>query len=277
MVRRIYTYEMICFLRENYKLFRLPELTQKFNDKFGENKTTSQIRACLHNNSITCGRKPGLLKGERCLLLSPEQVEFVKREYKKRSRQYLLEAINRKFGLSLKLKQLTSFVKNHNITCGRTGQYVKGNVPYNTGTKGQGICKPNSGSFLKGHVSGNTKPLGSERICSKDGFILVKVAENNPYTGARTRFKHKHVVVWEKNNGPVPQGMIVRLIDGDPTNCEPENLLLVTRAEHLRLNQLGLASYPEELKPTVVAIAKLEVTTFARARKTLRSEQCQEI
>lgn len=261
-----YTIDQLAFLEAGYPALSLVDLTKKFNRFFGLDKTTSQIKSTLTNHSITCGRPTGRARGYS-FLFTPEQVCFIRKNYAALSPLQLTEAVNKKFTLQVTAGQIKSFVKNHGIVSGRTGRFEKGNKPWNTGTRGQGICKPNSGNFRKGDVPANSRPLGSERVCSKDGFILVKVAEENPYTGAKTRFRHKHVLEYEKHNGPVPEGMIVRLMDGDPTNCEPGNLLLVTRAEHLYLNRMGLSNYPGELKPTVVAIAKLEAKTFSRQKE----------
>ena len=122
-------------------------------------------------------------------------------------------------------------------------------------------------SFKKGNAPPNRKPLFSERVCPKDGFILIKVPERNPYTGFPTRYKHKHVYVYEQEHGPVPEGMVVALIDGDKTNCEPENLMLISRATLLNLNQLGYKDMPDKLKPSVLALAKLQVKTWAKEKK----------
>lgn len=66
--------------------------------------------------------------------------------------------------------------------------------------------------------------------------------------------------------GPVPKGMVVVLRDGDKLNIEPENLMLISRAELLRLNQCGYKDTPAELKPSVLAMARLEVKTFAMTK-----------
>lgn len=126
--------------------------------------------------------------------------------------------------------------------------------------------KPNSGNFQKGHVPANRKPIGSERI-SRDGFIEIKVAEKNPYTGFPTRYKHKHVHVWEQRNGPVPDGMVVAFKDSDPTNCNINNLMLLSRAELLKLNQHGYKKMPVELKPSILAVSKLQVKAMAKERE----------
>ena len=116
----------------------------------------------------------------------------------------------------------------------------------------------------------NLKPIGHERIRPKDGFILIKVVEKNPYTGSPTRYKHKHVHVWEQANGPVPEGMVVALRDSDKTNCEPDKLMLISQAELLELNRHGYRNVPVEIKPSVLALTKLKVKTWAKEKKTNR-------
>lgn len=46
--------------------------------------------------------------------------------------------------------------------------------------------------------------------------------------------KRLHRVVWEYHNGPVPKGMHIHHIDGNPQNNEIANLELKKPAEHLR-------------------------------------------
>lgn len=234
-----------------------------FNAEFGLNKTASALRAALSNHRITCGRKAG----ERmmpCRLYSKEQVLFLKVNYAGRSVAELTDLYNAQFGTEMTKDQIKSFVSNRHIISGRTGYFPKGHVPWNTDTKG--VMKPNSGNFQKGSVPKNTRPLWSERTDSKDGFVLIKVPEANPYTKAQTRFKHKHVWVWEQLHGPVPAGMVVAFKDGDKKNCEPDNLMLISRAELLYLNQHDYQGMPAELRETLVALAKLEVKLFSLTR-----------
>lgn len=264
-MRRSYTQKQLDFLREGYKTQRVPELTAAFNAEFNQSRTENAIKATLTREGFKCGRKPGFRKGER-LTYTPEQVAFVRENYRTMSRKELTEAFNGHFYMDKTVNQITSFVKNHKIKSGRTGQYEKGNVPWTAGMAGKGVCKPNSGSFRKGDVPVNTREMGSERI-SKDGFTLVKVKEDNPYTGAKTRFKHKHVVIWEDANGPVPDNHVIRFLDGDKTNITLENLGLFTRAESLQMSRLGFSDVPKELKPTITVMAKLDAKRFELERE----------
>ncbi len=264
MARFIYSPEQLAWLRAKCSRLAIGKLTADFNARFKLAKTESQIKSGLCNHQITGGRGPK--KGLRPRkLFTPKQAAFVAAQFPLLSIADLTAAVNAKYSLSLRPSQLKSYVSNHSITSGRSGRFAKGDLPWNTGRKG--YMGANSTSFRKGDVPPNRQPLGTERICSKDGYIQIKIAETNPYTGAPTRYKNKQQVVWEREHGPVPKGMVVRLIDGDKTNCAPENLLLISRAEHLRLTRLGVNDYPLELRPSVVAIAKLEVKTFDRIRQ----------
>jgi hypothetical protein len=97
---------------------------------------------------------------------------------------------------------------------------------------------------------------------------MIKVKERNPHTGSPTRFKAKHVVVWEKKHGPVPKGTALIFKDGNVENCRIGNLEIVTRAELLKLNQLGYRKFPSQLKPTVLILAKLKTKTSQLNRKS---------
>jgi len=261
---RKYTQEQLLFLWLGYRELQVPELTVAFNESFNSDKSRLAIKSALTNHGFVCCRKGNGQTG-KYKYLNDEHVEFIKREYVNLSVKDLTAALNKKFNLTLKVSQIKYFVHNHKIDSGRTGHFSKGHMPWNTGTKG--VCKPSSTSFKKGHVPANLKTFGDERICSKDGYVLVKVDEVNPYTGYRGWYRPKHHVVWEQHNAPIPDDMILRFKDGDKLNCDISNLELVSRALHLHLNRKNHAEQPDELKPAVRAIAELEVATFAKRKE----------
>lgn len=198
---------------------------------------------------------------------TPQHLEFLRDGYRRMTLRSLTKALNNRFGLSKTESQIKQTMQRNGIRSGRTGCFEKGHAPWNAGTKGQGLTGANPGSFKKGSVPANVKPVGFERICKKDGFISIKINEANPYTGFSTRFKHKQVYVWEQEHGPVPKGMVVAFKDSDKTNCDPGNLMLISRAELLWLNRNGYKDTPDELKPSLLALAKLKVRTFEKDRE----------
>ncbi len=254
-----YTEQQIDFIREGFLLMKIPELTIKFNAEFGSNKTIHAIKTAVTSRGFTCGRKGGFEKGDY-KLLNKMQTAYIVEKYKLLSVIELTKELNEKFNISLRVNQIRTFVHNHGIESGRTGCFKKGCVPANKGTKG--LTRANVASFKKGDIPQNIRPVGSERFDTKDGSILIKINKPNPYTNAKTRWVHKHVYVWEQAYGPKPKNMVVHFKDGDNKKCDLSNLELITRAELLYLNQHRFRDLPNDLKPEMRALAKLEATRF---------------
>jgi hypothetical protein len=159
------------------------------------------------------------------------------------------------------LSNFNSLCKRKGWMTGRTGCFRKGQAPANKGKKMP--FNPNSArtQFKKGQLPHNSRGAGHERICSKDGYVILIVEETNPHTGASTRPVHKHRYLWEKLNGPVPEGHRLKCLDGDKTNTDPSNWEAVPMGLAPRLNGRfgrGYDAAPAELKPTIMLTAKLE-------------------
>lgn len=167
-------------------------------------------------------------------LLTEEQEKFICLNVKGKGNEELTELVNKKFNLNLSRQQIKTWKNNHNVTSGLTGYFPKGHVPINKGTKGMFNVGGNKTSFKKGHQPTNYKPVGTERIDSKEGYIIIKVQDEGPW---EKRWRQKHRVVWEKENGPIPKGHVLIFLDQDKTNCSLDNLRLITQNQNARLNQ----------------------------------------
>lgn len=147
---------------------------------------------------------------------------------------------------------------------GRTGGFPKGITPHNKGKKmpPEIRAKRLATAFRKGSVPANRKPLWTERM-GRSGYIEISVPERNPYTGHSTRYRQKHTYLWEQVNGPVPDGHALKCLDGDKTNCDPANWIAIPRALLPRLSganrgRIAYDTAPPDLKPALLAIARLE-------------------
>lgn len=152
---------------------------------------------------------------------------------------------------------------------GRDGCFKPGLQPWNTGKKMAYNANSARTRFKKGGVPPNAKYLGYERR-TKDGYIEVSVAETNPHTGYERRFVLKHRRLWEQKNGPVPRGMCLKAIDGNRLNTDPVNWELIPRSILLTLNrnaELHYDSAAPEIRPSIMAIAKLKHARFAAQRR----------
>ena len=255
-----YTDEHLEFLRDGYQRMTVVELTSAFNARYGSHQSRPAIGTTIKREKITRARR--ILPG-RYRAFCRERAEFLRDSYRALPLSDLVNAFNARFGTDTPMSKIRGFVHNNGIKSGRTGRFEKGQAVWNKGVKG--YMGANRTSFRKGHTPKNLTPLGTERI-NKDGYIELKVAERNPYTGFPTRYRLKHQVIWEAAHGPVPSGKVVIFTDGDRSKCVIENLSCITRSELARLNQFGYSALEAELKPTMMMLAKLKVKTFDRLR-----------
>lgn len=169
---------------------------------------------------------------------------------------------------------LNQLRKREGFRTGRTGQFEKGLVPFNKGKRceeGKGGRHPNAQrtQFKKGNLPHNTHYLGHERV-SKDGYVEISIDERNPHTGFERRYVLKHKHLWEKANGPVPEGHCLKCLDGNRLNTDPTNWELIPRAMQPYLQGrygFDFDGAEPELRPTMMAVAKAKHA--ARVRKAV--------
>lgn len=159
------------------------------------------------------------------------------------------------------LSNFNSLCKRNGWLTGRTGQFTKGQTSHNAGKKGLRFPGSEKGWFRKGERRGVAtklyQPIGTERV-SKDGYRERKINDDMPL---QRRWRGVHLVEWEAKNGPLPKGHALKCLDGDKLNTDPSNWEAVPRALLPRLNGRFGRAYdeaPAELKPTIMATAKLE-------------------
>jgi hypothetical protein len=175
---------------------------------------------------------------------SKEQVSFIKENVKGRTNRELTDMFNAQFELNLKQSQIENFKKDRRLRSGL-------NLADFNFKPGQQVSKGTQ--FKKGDIPANYKPIGSERI-DRDGYTLVKVSDHKDW---HKRWRHKHKVVWEKANGPIPKGCCVLFGDGNRLNYDLNNLIIVTRAQLAILNKHKLVQTDAELTRTGVLVADL--------------------
>ena len=79
--RRIYTAEMLAWLRDYAKGRWLEEITDGFNEHFGTDLEPKNMRALLWNHRITSGVKLTRWKEKIHRITTPEQDELVRQRY----------------------------------------------------------------------------------------------------------------------------------------------------------------------------------------------------
>lgn len=184
-------------------------------------------------------------------LFTEEQDAFIRSNAKGLLNQELADLVNEAFGLNVTGTQVKCYKRNHQIKSGVTGHFEKGQAPANKGKKYPG--QTNKTSFKKGQKAHNYKPVGTERI-DWDGYVLIKVSDEGPW---HKRWRHKHKVLWEEVNGPIPKGHCLLFLDGNKQNTSLDNLQLITRKQLARLNQNHLISDNADLTRTGIVVADI--------------------
>lgn len=155
---------------------------------------------------------------------------------------------------------------------GAAYRFPKGHVPANKGLRRPGYARGRMAEtqFKKGrpaHEARNYLPIGSTRI-TRDGLLERKTTDD-PNVYPVRRWVGVHRLVWEAENGPIPQGYAVVFKPGRHTTEEalitPEILELMTRADLMRRNSFH-TRYPKEIGQLIQQRAVLVRAINKRSR-----------
>lgn len=153
-------------------------------------------------------------------------------------------------------------------------RFVAGHQTWNKGKPGstgvQAACRATQ--FKPGRPANearNYKPIGSVRVCA-DGYLEKKLSDD-PSLPPKQRWVAVHRLVWEAENGPIPDGWIVVFRPGQKTTDEAaitlDRLEMLTRAENMKRNSL-YAKYPPELARLVQLRGVLNRQINSKAKET---------
>ena len=191
---------------------------------------------------------------------TPEQGKFLQDNVKGRGNLELAELFNAHFCLDLRVSQIKSYKSNHKLSSGLTGWFKPGHVPAIT-DNWRKSAKFRAAQFKKGNKPHNLVPIGSERV-RKGGYLEIKIQQGK----GKKNWKRKHILIWEDANGPVPEGYAIMFGDGDNRNFDLDNLLLVSKKQMARINQMGLIQNDAELTKTGLIIADIHNKIGERKR-----------
>lgn len=239
-----YTKEHEDYIREIADGRRNNEITRMFNEKFGLNKSVTAIGSLKKRLGVSSNIK-GPIPGRN---VSYQKVhrDFIRQHARGRSNEELTNMFNKKFNTDKTVAAINQTKIRMGVKSGLTGHFPKGHKPWNKGMKGLNTGGE-KGWFKKGQTPLNYRKIGSERV-SKDGYIEVKVADPNKWAS-------KHRILWEKENGAVPESHVVIFGDGDKRNFDMNNLILVSRSQLARLNQNDLIKNHADLTKIGISIA----------------------
>jgi len=226
--------------------------------------TAAHLHALRKRKGWKVGRDPARYKGRR-LKYSDAEIEWLHENCTLPLADYHRAFVRTFARTDVTPEKLHGLRKREGFKTGRTGRFAKGHVPTNRGKRcpdGIGGRHPNARKtqFPKGGLPHNHKGPGHESL-GEDGYIWIVTDQRNPWTGAATWRVHKHRWLWERQNGPIPEGLVLKCLDGDRINTDPSNWEAIPRELLPRLNGKSGRNYdqaPAMLKPTIMTVARLE-------------------
>ena len=116
----------------------------------------------------------------------------------------------------------------------------------------------------KGQCSPNRKPIGS--IHYKSGYARVKIADPD-------KWQYLHSYIWEKENGPVPEGHVVIFADGNKANLRLDNLMVITKAEQAIINRFKLSGKSLAITKVGLLVAKMRRKINEKVKSKKRGDE----
>jgi hypothetical protein len=267
--RILYSAAEIAWLEAN-RFMVMSDYAAAFNAEFGRDLTSENLKALRTRKGWRVGRAASSAKMKGVTkAYTADEMAWLEANRLLPIAEYTAQ-FNAAFGRNIHEDKLHALRKRRGWKTGRDCKFVKGQEPPNKGKKmppGVGGNHPNAQrtQFKKGELPHNTKHLGHERV-TVDGYVEISVAETNPHTGYERRYVQKHRWLWEQANGPVPDGHVLKCIDGNRLNSDPSNWEPIPRAMLPMLNggRASVVAYdtaPAELKPVILTTAKLRHAT----------------
>ena len=255
-----YPPEVIEFVRENAEGKTAEELSVIVNEKFGTNFDKGKMKSLKQNYKIRSGRKHLEGRKKETDLYPKEVIDYIMQNYIGVGHSKMAKVLNEKFGTEYTTMQMKAFYGNRKLNSGITGYFESGHIPPNKGKKGIYSKGSEKGWFGKGHVPFNRLPIGT--ICKKsDGYLWRKIGE-----GSRD-WKQEHILRYEEEYGPIPEGFRITFLDGNRENVELSNLALVSAAESLEVTRQNLRSENPEITKAGIGVAKLCIAIRERKKE----------
>ena len=258
-----YPQEVHDFVKKWSPKLRDEDLAEACNRELGTHFTAQSMKAFRGNHGYRNGKKQWTKEEYwKYQKKYPQGMyEFVRDNSWGVSSKEMAEMVNEKFGTNFTPTMMKQFRQRHGIKSGCTGWYQKGHPP---GTKGKkqedyiknpdALARAKATRFKKGDRPGNELPVGAVVVNSAGYKIRKKQMEGSLWE----RWEFLHRAVWEENNGPIPEGMVVIFKDNDKLNCDIENLMLVTKGESCALTRLGYRFEDPDLTQAGLGIVRLK-------------------
>lgn len=229
---RRYTPDELAWLRERYASCGLRAIEGEFEERFGYRRSWCALAVKAHNMGLHVSKASAVAKCgcERKVFWSREpEMEAWMLEHDRGRIGETVDAFEAEFGFRLTKAQVTLFRQTHGTASRRAGN----------------------------RWGDKTPPVGTERVSK--GYVIVKVADRPTVPGSKDNWPFKHVWLWEREHGPLPDGWQVVFADHDRRNFAPDNLVAIEKRICGILNQRGAQYHDAASLEAAANLARLQV------------------
>lgn len=197
----------------------------------------------------------------RKFILNEDQIQFIKENYLEMTPQQIGDELGLPKGIIRnRMNKLGLIVPRHIVELRiASTRFKPGDVPYTKGKKqSEYMTKEQIERTKKNRFKKNNKPHNT-----LEGNLVVSIRRDSK--GLKYKWikisdgcwEMLHIFNYQKKHGRIPDNMIVKFIDGDQMNCEPNNLECITKADHLRNVRSNFLELPPEVRETMGLIKKV--------------------
>lgn len=219
--------------------------------KTGRSYTVKQLKDWRNGNGIKIINRTG----RRNTIFDEVQQDLIAFFTSSTTDKVIAKMLRDYTGGSFTTDQIRGWRTRNHLPSGRTGHFGSVENPrlqeYNF-KKGHHYNRATE--FKPGDMPINTLDIGTERVIS--GYIYVKI-DNKPKAGLYENWKRKQELNWEAANGPLPEGMILKCLDGNTYNCNADNWVPIRRKQLAKINKLSKTNNVE-LNRAIVKYTELQ-------------------
>ena len=158
-----------------------------------------------------------------------EQQAFLRENCDKIPRKELTDRFNEKFGTKKTANGIKSYCNRRGWNSGSNGRFQNGHCSWQTGLSGDSFKSHYTDETYNRAISGMLESckkwkLGDEVMRHGYPMIVTSVDYSLPFC-QRLTFKRRYV--WEQVHGAIPEGHRIIHLDGNPMNCDLDNLYCI--------------------------------------------------
>lgn len=254
-----YTLEMIKWIQEYTPGHTRQQITDAFNERFNEKISRKQIDAAVKNYTNGSGLRKNNPNYRR-LPWNQDEINWMKENVPGKTRKKIVDGFREEFGDTRSDTAIIAAIKRYTSGSGIDSKFKKGQPAFNKGQKmsAEQYKKCKRTMFKPGNVPHNYHPVGTVLFSKGLGYWLIKTEDPG-------KWELYHRYLWEKENGPIPEGYCVTFLDGNVDNLDISNMALARKGQLTIINQ-NFKKMSAEGKAVALNMAKLQMLISERSK-----------